>query len=534
MWYKTGRVSKYLKSRLAADDIGIRGLVCMVDGREGDIMAKFCGKCGAKLDEHTGHCPNCDSDIPNHAFNLITANKPREQVQTLAQERKKASDKSSTSNPILRKWSRILLGVAVILAICIAVAIILLHFSESFDVPASEYPVESSSSDYGEAAQEFPKDSAEESFSAPNTLGDANIPSREFTQEDLIGCYWSNNIQSLMAYRFLENGYVEEYYGSPGEAVIEENLMPSGRQFRYEVQDNKLYFYRDEDDPTELELVYNTDNIDWDTGLKNQIESFSSDEPFFYETGWEPEGTGPMRGNAFYLGKCEDDPLLPLMGTYQQEFSVRGEDGLVTGRQVITVQKASDDQVTFMYWEDIDGEASLYTLNPVTVEWADGKIPFTAEDEDGNLYEGIIEFQGEDAIALNLELKERQSEWRGHLVSSSAYLQKEQDAFVAEPQISENNALILGQWSYGDRLVFNFMENNMAMIYGENDGESMQMYYSVAGDELFMRPWFRSDYASDTVNPGVVNEVTFRILLLNHEEMTLEYNGSQETYNRIS
>ena len=337
-----------------------------------------------------------------------------------------------------------------------------------------------------------------------------------------------------MAYRFLENGYVEEYYGSPGEAVIEENLTPSGRQFRYEVKDNKLYFYWDEDSPTELELVYNTDNIDWDTGLKNQIGSFSSDEPFFYETGWEPEGTGPMRGNAFYLGKCEDDPLLPLMGTYQQEFSVRGEDGLVTGRQVITVQKASDDQVTFMYWEDIDGEASLYTLNPVTVEWADGKIPFTAEDEDGNLYEGIIEFQGEDAIALNLELKERQSEWRGHLVSSSAYLQKEQDAFVAEPQISENNALILGQWSYGDRLVFNFMENNMAMIYGENDGESMQMYYSVAGDELFMRPWFRSDYASDTVNPGIVNEVTFRILLLNHEEMTLEYNGSQETYNRIS
>ena len=175
-----------------------------------------------------------------------------------------------------------------------------------------------------------------------------------------------------------------------------------------------------------------------------------------------------------------------------------------------------------------------YTLGPVTVEWSDGEIPFTVEDEDGNLYEGTIEFQGEDAIALDLELTKQQSEWRGHLVSSSAYLQKEQDAFVAEPQISENNTLILGQWSYGDRLVFNFMENNMAMIYGENDGESMQMYYSVAGDELFMRPWFRSDYASDTVNPGIVNEVTFRILLLNHEEMTLEYNGSQETYDRIS
>lgn len=25
-------------------------------------MAKFCGKCGAKLDETTGLCPNCDAE----------------------------------------------------------------------------------------------------------------------------------------------------------------------------------------------------------------------------------------------------------------------------------------------------------------------------------------------------------------------------------------------------------------------------------------------------------------------------------------
>ena len=28
-------------------------------------MAKFCGKCGAKLDEATGLCPNCDADKLN-------------------------------------------------------------------------------------------------------------------------------------------------------------------------------------------------------------------------------------------------------------------------------------------------------------------------------------------------------------------------------------------------------------------------------------------------------------------------------------
>ena len=25
-------------------------------------MAKFCGKCGAKLDENTGKCPNCEAE----------------------------------------------------------------------------------------------------------------------------------------------------------------------------------------------------------------------------------------------------------------------------------------------------------------------------------------------------------------------------------------------------------------------------------------------------------------------------------------
>lgn len=30
--------------------------------KERDTMAKFCGKCGARLDEATGLCPNCDAD----------------------------------------------------------------------------------------------------------------------------------------------------------------------------------------------------------------------------------------------------------------------------------------------------------------------------------------------------------------------------------------------------------------------------------------------------------------------------------------
>ena len=26
-------------------------------------MAKFCGKCGTKLDEQTGKCPNCEKEV---------------------------------------------------------------------------------------------------------------------------------------------------------------------------------------------------------------------------------------------------------------------------------------------------------------------------------------------------------------------------------------------------------------------------------------------------------------------------------------
>lgn len=46
-------------------------------------MAKFCGKCGSKLDETTGLCPNCDSDKLNkqtQKSELVEKSKPRQNM----------------------------------------------------------------------------------------------------------------------------------------------------------------------------------------------------------------------------------------------------------------------------------------------------------------------------------------------------------------------------------------------------------------------------------------------------------------------
>ena len=46
-------------------------------------MAKFCGKCGAKLDEATGLCPNCDADKLNKQTETPEAvEKPRPKQDT--------------------------------------------------------------------------------------------------------------------------------------------------------------------------------------------------------------------------------------------------------------------------------------------------------------------------------------------------------------------------------------------------------------------------------------------------------------------
>lgn len=60
-------------------------------------MAKFCGKCGAKLDETTGLCPNCDADKMQKDSAQSQPSKVPERVQV---------DKGASEKPLSRKESK--------------------------------------------------------------------------------------------------------------------------------------------------------------------------------------------------------------------------------------------------------------------------------------------------------------------------------------------------------------------------------------------------------------------------------------------
>ena len=450
----------------------------------------------------------------------------------------------------------------------------------------------------------------------------AEAQNRTLTKEDLIGCYWEQTVQSHVAYRFLENGIMEEYFLDPDVAVTDETVE-FYQSYQYEVKDNQLFIYWEEDSqsPTKLEFVYKTDDIQWDSGLKNQLDIIPDGEAFLYSTDWEP-GEGVMRGNAFYLIKCMESPHSDLVGIYETTFGTRRSDfvqGPVPGKQMITVERVYGNQITFRYGEYPEDQP-YYQTKPVTVEWAEGEIPFTLTDENGSLYEGAITFHGTQSLDLEFELVDNPGDWQGYITNCWATLQKiwpeipaaekdgptvsfspaqleelaqrlgvpedldveirqsepyywdtgerwliqvdvyergkiiagsEFDVFTLEavggilmydPSLRPSQSsggttpdeLILGQWGYNGRLVFDFMGGNLAIIYGENEGEMMQMYYNISGSNMFMRPWFQSDYASDTVNPGVVNEAVFQIEFPDQDHLVLRHEDNAETLTRMS
>lgn len=85
-------------------------------------MAKFCGKCGAKLDESTGLCPNCDADKLNKKTELPEADeepKPKqgtasEPTKSLskkeAKKQRKADKKAAKKAKKKEKWTSMTLG----------------------------------------------------------------------------------------------------------------------------------------------------------------------------------------------------------------------------------------------------------------------------------------------------------------------------------------------------------------------------------------------------------------------------------------
>ena len=60
-------------------------------------MAKFCGKCGAKLDEATGLCPNCDAD---------KLNKQNEKPESVEESKPKRDTAPKSENPLSKKEAK--------------------------------------------------------------------------------------------------------------------------------------------------------------------------------------------------------------------------------------------------------------------------------------------------------------------------------------------------------------------------------------------------------------------------------------------
>lgn len=81
-------------------------------------MAKFCGKCGAKLDERTGKCPNCEKEI-------------KDRKKDTAGSRKKETGTAKKKN----KKARIVVAV-VLAAVIIGVGTVcFLVYSDKLDIP---------------------------------------------------------------------------------------------------------------------------------------------------------------------------------------------------------------------------------------------------------------------------------------------------------------------------------------------------------------------------------------------------------------
>lgn len=73
-------------------------------------MAKFCGKCGSKLDEDTGLCPNCDEGTVNDAKkNELTNDIVDNEINKLSKTENKSLKKSQRANLSLGKKIRRLL-----------------------------------------------------------------------------------------------------------------------------------------------------------------------------------------------------------------------------------------------------------------------------------------------------------------------------------------------------------------------------------------------------------------------------------------
>ena len=351
--------------------------------------------------------------------------------------------------------------------------------------------------------------------------------------EDLLNGYWGQNIQFPCVFRFREDGYAEEYYPEYAGLVSEDSIIATGAQYRYEIENNKLYLYYFEGgDPIKLELVKKTDDIEWDIGLRNQINSIPDNQAFLYETSWrslsqsDPTGPAPGQRNAFYLSRWTESALVPLAGLYQAEFSVRSENGVCWGDQYIYVSDVDDDSITFTYSEICEEETQhRVSTDPITVKWQDGPIPFTAIDQSGSIYEGMITFHEGNWVDIQFDLIKEQPDWAGNIrTCTGTSLMKQRQAMFSYISSERAKEMIL-DYCRRDR-----SDNGTYIIYDEETIEEEDNYifavrYQISEQEAVKRLQEGRDVpANSLVGTASFNKEDWRIYFTTIDGTTVRLN----------
>ena len=94
-------------------------------------MAKFCGKCGAKLDEVTGLCPNCDADKMQKDSKKKSKSERRAQKKAAKKEKRA---RWSTGKKIRRFFLKLILMVLLLAIVAVGVTGVLTYWG-LVDIP---------------------------------------------------------------------------------------------------------------------------------------------------------------------------------------------------------------------------------------------------------------------------------------------------------------------------------------------------------------------------------------------------------------
>ena len=103
-------------------------------------MAKFCGKCGARLDEVTGLCPNCDADKMQKDSKKKSKSERRTQKKAAKREKRA---RWSTGKKIRRFFLKLILTVILLVVLAAGVTGALVYF-DVVEIPSISYILERS------------------------------------------------------------------------------------------------------------------------------------------------------------------------------------------------------------------------------------------------------------------------------------------------------------------------------------------------------------------------------------------------------